>query len=159
MVNDILTPKKDLSEIRQLITALKKDHKKIILTSGCFDLLHYGHLNLFYEAKQKGDILIVLVSVDEDIRAIKGENRPIIGEMERAKLVNGFKPVDYVILHAGDIFLELLETIHPYKIVKGSDHMKHKEHIKQITTYTEKGVDYLNRLGSSSDIINRCKNL
>jgi len=160
MVNNILTPKNDLSEIKEIVADLKQKNKKIILTSGCFDLLHYGHLELFYHAKEKGDVLIVLVSIDEDIRAIKGDKRPIQGEMDRAKLVNGFKPVDYVILHAGDIFFELLKTIHPYKIVKGSDYKKHKEHIAQITKYTKKGVDFLNRLdASTTDLINQCKNL
>ncbi len=73
-------------------------NKKIVFVSGSFDLTHVGHVLFFEEAKSKGDILVVAVGEDAALK-LKGENRPILNELIRQKMIDSFKPVDYVFIH------------------------------------------------------------
>ena len=72
--------------------------KKVVFVTGTFDILHTGHINFLKEAKSKGDILIVGITNDEAVKRIKGDDRPIITEDERAKLIEAIKYVDYVFI-------------------------------------------------------------
>lgn len=81
----------DLKEIR-------KNKRKIGVCTGCFDLLHTGHLCFFEEVKKHCDILVVVVLDDSKIKEIKEDNRPIINQQDRIKLLDSLKVVDYVIL-------------------------------------------------------------
>lgn len=83
----------DLKNIRQL----HKD-KKIIICSGWFDMFHIGHLNYLKKAKEQGDILIVFCRNDSEGKLIKGNDRPIINEIQRVTILDSLKYVDYVIL-------------------------------------------------------------
>lgn len=154
----IFKPTENIEEVKTLVQQLKQENKKVIVTSGCFDLLHYGHLDFFNKSKKFGDVLIVLVSVDADIQALKGDSRPIVPGWARAELVGALRVVDHVILHAGDIFHELLENLEPYKIVKGSDYANYKEHLANMAAYTRAGVELIHRDGvfSTTKIIDRC---
>lgn len=73
-------------------------NKKIVLFKGSFDLFHYAHLQLLKRLSKLGDIFIVEIKTDIDIKNKKGKNRPIIGERERAEIVDNIKCVDYVII-------------------------------------------------------------
>ncbi len=97
-------------------------HKKIVLTNGCFDLIHVGHLRTFYEAKKLGDLLIVGINSDQSVRSLKGETRPIISEQDRAELVSALKPVDYVIIFNEKNVSRLLKLVKPDVYVKGGDY-------------------------------------
>lgn len=86
-----------ISKIGNLSDKLKKQGKAVVLVGGCFDLLHPGHVIFLEKAKKAGDILIVLLESDEKIRAIKGIERPIHSQAERAKALSALAPVDYIV--------------------------------------------------------------
>jgi len=106
-------------EIKEIAENLKKESKIIVTTNGSFDILHYAHINLLEKAKKEGDCLIVLLNSDSSVRKNKGENRPIIPEQERAKMLAALECVDYVVIFGEDKPLNLLEIIKPNKHVKG----------------------------------------
>ncbi len=89
----VLISYNDLERIRK-----EYPNKKIIFCSGAFDLTHAGHILFFEDCKKMGDILVVGVGSDKAIRELKGNNRPIINESLRMKMVDSFKPVDYTLL-------------------------------------------------------------
>lgn len=76
----------------------KKSDKKIVLIGGCFDILHIGHIRFLKEAKSLGDILIVLLESDGNIKKIKGKDRPINSQKVRAEILEALRDVDFVIL-------------------------------------------------------------
>ncbi len=95
--------------------------RKVVFTNGCFDILHAGHLRLLYSAKALGDTLVIGLNSDSSIKKIKGESRPIICQEERAELLLGLKPVDYVMIFTEKTPMNLIKTIKPDILVKGSD--------------------------------------
>ena len=94
---------------------------KVVFTNGCFDILHAGHVDYLVKAKEKGDILIVALNSDKSVKRIKGPNRPIINEYERAYLLVNLKPVDYVTFFDEDTPLEIIKDLIPDILVKGAD--------------------------------------
>lgn len=77
---------------------LRKEGKQIVLAGGCFDILHPGHIAFLEKAKEKGDRLFVLLESDEKIRLLKGINRPVHMQLERAMMLQALRFVDYIIL-------------------------------------------------------------
>ncbi len=110
------------SDLEKEIPKWRAAGQKIVLTNGCFDLIHVGHLRTFWEAKKLGDILIVGINSDQSVRSLKGPTRPIISENDRAELVAALKPVDYVIVFEELNASNLLELIRPDYYVKGGDY-------------------------------------
>lgn len=117
-----------LEHLTAAISELKKQNKKIVLTSGCFDILHVGHIHNLKEAKKQGDILIVCLSCDEQIKKLKGDSRPINKYIDRINLFKVIDYVDYIVLYdEEDIEKELtlgkiMKTVNPYCWVKGNDY-------------------------------------
>ena len=74
----------NVNDAIELAQKLNKENKKIVITGGCFDILHIGHIKLFDESKKKGDFLFVLLENDNSVRKLKGEGRPINPQIERA---------------------------------------------------------------------------
>lgn len=87
-----------ISQIKKLCQLIHQQNKKIVLVGGCFDLVHLGHLVFLEKAKSIGDILIVLLESDQTIRRLKGENRPINSQVNRAKFLTYLKSIDFVVL-------------------------------------------------------------
>ena len=106
-------------QLKPEIENLKKQGKKIIATSGAFDILHAAHVRFLKKAKSLGDTLIILLNSDSSIQRYKGENRPIIPEKERAELLASLAAVDYVCIFDDDAPLQLLKEIKPDFFVKG----------------------------------------
>jgi len=94
----------------------------IVFTNGCFDILHAGHVSYLEEAKALGDRLVVGLNSDSSVKSIKGEDRPIIGEQHRAKVLAGLESVDMVILFDEETPIELIKKIKPQYLVKGGDY-------------------------------------
>src|SRR3989344_8748815 len=92
----IITPD-DLPRIRE-----KHKNEKIVFCSGVFDLVHAGHLLFFEDCKKHGDILVVVLGKDANVKDYKGGNRPIMNEHVRLKMVDSLKPVDYTLLDTYD---------------------------------------------------------
>ncbi|MFJ3946327.1 adenylyltransferase/cytidyltransferase family protein [Streptomyces griseoaurantiacus] len=86
-----------LDEIRDWLGSRRGDRS--VLATGCFDLLHAGHLSFLEQARRLGDLLVVGVNSDLSVRALKGPNRPVVGERERAALVGALRCVDRVFLY------------------------------------------------------------
>ncbi len=110
---------KSQEELIQIIERLKQEGKTIVTTNGSFDILHSAHANLLHQAKQQGDILVVLLNSDASIQRNKGPKRPIIPQEERAKMLSALKSTDYIIIFEEDTPLNLLEKIKPHKHAKG----------------------------------------
>ena len=95
-----------------------------MFTNGCFDLLHVGHIRYLQKAKSLGDILIIGLNTDRSVKTIKGKNRPIVPEKERAEVLSALEFVDYVILFDDLDPLHLIEALKPDVLVKGADWSK-----------------------------------
>jgi D-beta-D-heptose 7-phosphate kinase / D-beta-D-heptose 1-phosphate adenosyltransferase len=113
---------KNLQEISIIAEKLKSKRKKIVFTNGCFDLLHSGHIKYLEEAKSFGDILILGLNSDKSIKILKGENRPINNEIDRAQIIAALESVDYVIVFDEEDPYELIKEIKPNILVKGGDY-------------------------------------
>lgn len=100
----------------------KASGRRIVLTNGCFDLLHVGHLRYLQQAKSLGDRLIVGVNSDESVRRLKGPSRPLNIEADRAELLAGLACVDAVTIFAEATADALLEAIVPAIYAKGGDY-------------------------------------
>jgi len=113
-----ITSLKALTEIRK---KLKKQGKKVAFTNGCFDILHRGHVTYLQKARSFGDVLVLGLNRDASIRRIKGNDRPINNEKDRAVVVSALECIDYVVLFGEDTPLRLIKTLKPDILVKGSD--------------------------------------
>lgn len=93
-MNKILT----IKEAIKLAQKIHQQKKTLVLAGGCFDILHIGHVEYLEKAQRQGDVLFVMLESDETVRCIKGENRPIHKQQERAYMLSSLSVVDYVIL-------------------------------------------------------------
>ena len=96
--------------------------KKIVFTNGCFDILHIGHVRYLQEASKLGDILIVGVNSNASVKRLKGPERPINGEKDRAELLSAFGFINYVTIFDEDTPYELIQKLRPDVLVKGGDY-------------------------------------
>ena len=110
---------KTQDEIEEISRELKAKGKRIVTTNGSFDILHYAHVIILEKAKAEGDTLIVLLNSDSSIKRVKGDNRPIIPQNERALMLSALQCVDYVVIFDEDNPLSLIEKIKPNVHVKG----------------------------------------
>lgn len=111
-----------LELLKQICNEAKAQSKRIVFTNGCFDILHSGHCKYLNEAKKLGDILIVGLNSDSSIKQIKGEDRPINNETDRAYVLSSLRAVDYVILFEEDTPYNLISALLPNILVKGKDY-------------------------------------
>jgi len=108
-------------ELKAWAQALKGAGKTIVFTNGCFDLLHIGHVRYLKAAKAQGDILVVGLNSDSSVRMIKGPNRPVVPENERAEVLAALACVDMVTIFEESDPLMTIRTIVPDVLVKGAD--------------------------------------
>jgi D-beta-D-heptose 7-phosphate kinase/D-beta-D-heptose 1-phosphate adenosyltransferase len=94
----------------------------IVMTNGCFDLLHAGHINNLYQSKRQGDVLIVAVNSDESVRRLKGESRPYISLNDRMAVLDALEMVDYVTWFDEDTPESLICDVRPSVLTKGGDY-------------------------------------
>jgi rfaE bifunctional protein nucleotidyltransferase chain/domain len=150
----------NLNHLELLINDIKE--KRNILTSGCFDIIHIGHLEFLKQSKYLGDNLLVCLSNDEQIKKLKGENRPINNYLDRIKLFKTISYVDYIILYdeeniEKEITLnKIMEIIKPLYWVKGSDY-KVEEIIKKHPTVNIKLLENIENISTTQIIKNIIK--
>lgn len=108
--------------IKRIVESLRKKGKKIVFTNGCFDIIHAGHIKLLKESKKLGDILIVGLNSDQSIRRLKGSSRPINKLSDRVEVLSAIEYVDYVVVFNEDTPYNLIKSIKPDYLVKGSDY-------------------------------------
>lgn len=109
------------SELTWRVEALKGDGRRVVFTNGCFDILHPGHVRMLEKARSLGDALIVGINSDASVQEIKGPQRPLIPEDERAELLAALQAVDFVTVFDEPTPRELIAAILPAVLVKGSD--------------------------------------
>lgn len=111
--------------------AKQLDEKRIVLTNGCFDLLHAGHIYSLQKAAELGDELWIALNSDASVRSLKGESRPIFSQMERAYMLNALECVSLIFLFEGDNLSKEILNLKPDIYVKSSDYsletLNHKE--------------------------------
>ena len=108
----------DLLKIRE---RLKRERKKIVFTNGCFDIVHRGHVEYLTKAKALGDVLFVGMNTDASVQRLKGPQRPVVCQDDRAFVLAALRAVDYVCLFDEDTPYNLIKAVVPDVLVKGSD--------------------------------------
>lgn len=112
----------DADELQAIVAESRGRNERIIMTNGCFDVLHAGHVSYLEEAKSLGDRLIVAVNDDDSVRRLKGESRPINALDDRLLVLAGLAAVDWVVSFSEDTPAHLIEKILPDVLVKGGDY-------------------------------------
>ena len=150
-----------LDEMISISKENKKNGIKLVSTSGCFDILHAGHVTYLEEAKAYADELVIMLNSDVSVRGLKGEERPIVTEQERATVIAGLECVDYVVLFDDATPCRLIEEIQPDIVIKGGDYEGvHIPEMDVVATYGG-SVRYVSMVDgcSSTNIIEKIKDL
>jgi rfaE bifunctional protein kinase chain/domain/rfaE bifunctional protein nucleotidyltransferase chain/domain len=112
----------DERELAERLAAERGNGRRIVLTNGCFDVLHPGHTASLNQARALGDVLVVAVNGDESTHRLKGEGRPVNTAGDRARLLSALASVDYVTIFDTDTPIPLIERIRPDVYAKGGDY-------------------------------------
>ena len=154
----------DTNQLNIVVKELKDKNKKIILSSGCYDIIHVGHLNTLRESKKLGDILMICLSSDEQIKILKGSERPINNYKDRIDLFKTISYVDYIILYNEEnieneeTLGNIMKIVDPFYWVKGDDYKE--EEIFKKHPYL-KNIKIIKNIEnkSTTNIINKIKNI
>jgi formyltetrahydrofolate-dependent phosphoribosylglycinamide formyltransferase len=112
----------DLAQARKLRDELAKQGKKLVLTNGCFDLLHAGHVRYLKQARALGDALVVALNSDASVRELKGPTRPLNREKDRAEVMASLRAVDAVIVFPEKRATQVIKALCPHVYAKGGDY-------------------------------------
>ena len=109
-------------ELATKLEHLRSNGKVVVTTNGCFDVLHLGHLRYLQAARKLGDCLVVAINSDASVRQLKGQNRPLVPEDERAEMLTGLACVDYVVIFPELTPVDLLSELKPNIHIKGGNY-------------------------------------
>ena len=109
-------------ELAEILKHARNYGKKIVFTNGCFDLLHAGHVSYLQRARELGDLLVVGLNTDRSVQQLKGPERPLVSENDRAQVMAALACVNYVVLFDEETPLELIKRLRPDVLVKGADY-------------------------------------
>ena len=112
----------DPDRLAAVADSLRAQGRKLVLTNGCFDLLHAGHVRYLQSARALGDALAVAINGDDSVRALKGKGRPLNSENDRAEIVAALECVDYAVIFPEVRVTRLIEKVHPAVYAKGGDY-------------------------------------
>jgi D-beta-D-heptose 7-phosphate kinase/D-beta-D-heptose 1-phosphate adenosyltransferase len=124
MIEKILSPEQMLRERERLRAA----GKRLVFTNGVFDLLHVGHVRYLEQARALGDSLLVAINSDRTVRKLKGPDRPVFDQAERAEILAALRCVDYVTVFDNISPRSLIEELLPDMLVKGGDYQLDQIH-------------------------------
>ncbi len=110
-----------LEQVTQVVRNRRRIGQKIVFTNGCFDILHAGHVEYLQKARKQGDFLVLGLNNDQSISSIKGPERPVNEELQRARVLAALGCVDAIVLFGDDTPLNLITTLCPDVLVKGAD--------------------------------------
>ncbi|MBC8125329.1 MAG: D-glycero-beta-D-manno-heptose 1-phosphate adenylyltransferase [Candidatus Kapabacteria bacterium] len=113
-----------LDELELLRGTLRAQGKRIVFTNGVFDILHAGHVTYLEQARAFGDVLVLGLNADESVRRLKGPDRPVNAEADRALVVAALRSVDHVMIFGDDTPLTIIEALLPDVLVKGGDYTR-----------------------------------
>ncbi len=117
----------------------RRDGRRVVLTNGCFDVIHAGHVAYLREARQQGDVLVVGINADESVRRLKGPERPIFTQEERLEVLSELQSVDYLVVFSEDTASVLIEGVAPELYVKGGDYAP--EQIAEFDLLKQLGIE------------------
>jgi D-glycero-beta-D-manno-heptose 1-phosphate adenylyltransferase len=124
-----------------LAESLRAQGRKLVLTNGCFDLLHAGHVRYLQAARSFGDALAVAINGDDSVHALKGEGRPLNTESDRAEIVAALACVDYVVTFPEVRVTQLIEKVRPAIYVKGGDYTPASLHSEERAALEKVGAE------------------
>jgi cytidyltransferase-like protein len=148
--------------------AIRKRHPeaRIVLAGGTFDLLHQGHIDYLRASKELGDILVVSIASDTEVRVRKGTGRPMLSESERARIVDSFKYPDYTVIRPtipqswADSTAHIAKLLHPDVLVVGPPTLptdEGVEHLKRVLPGVQIIIDQQPKVNSTSEVIRRVR--
>lgn len=108
-------------ELTEQLSSLRKG-KKVVFTNGCFDILHVGHVRYLQEARAQGDLLVLGLNSDASVRELKGPDRPVQSEEDRAEILAALSCIDFVVIFGEQTAARIVETVRPDIYVKGGDY-------------------------------------
>mgnify|MGYP001627209627 CR=1 FL=1 len=111
-------------QMQELCALLRSSGKRVVFTNGVFDILHAGHVMYLEEARKLADVLVLGLNTDASVRRLKGPDRPINREGDRALVVSALRSVDHVVLFEEDTPRTVIETLLPDVLVKGADYTR-----------------------------------
>ena len=112
---------KGIRELARIVGRIRSQGKKVVFTNGCFDLLHYGHVQYLEKARAMGDVLVVALNSDASVRRLKGNWRPVVGQHDRARVLAGLASVGLVTVFGDDTPERVIRAVRPDCLVKGAD--------------------------------------
>ena len=147
-------------EIVEIVRKGQAEGKTFSATNGCFDILHVGHVRYLRKTKELADYCIVMLNSDQSVKQIKGNERPINCEADRAEVLNALSSVDYVVLFEERSPAKLLETIKPDIYTKGADYTLETLPEREIVERNNIKVEFIEYVAgkSTTNIINKCLN-
>jgi rfaE bifunctional protein nucleotidyltransferase chain/domain len=116
----------NLDQLIRIRKRAKRDHRKVVFTNGCFDILHRGHIECLKKAKRLGDLLIVGLNSDSSVKKLKGKGRPVMPQEDRAEILASLEMVDYVCIFEEETPQKMICALIPDVLVKGGDYKKKK---------------------------------
>jgi len=114
----------DQDRIAELAASLRAEGKRVVFTNGVFDILHAGHVTYLEKARALGDVLVVGLNTDASVRRLKGPERPINSEDDRACVLAALRSVDHVVLFGDDTPIDVITALLPDVLVKGGDYTR-----------------------------------
>ena len=147
-------------EIVNIVKKGQSDGKTFVLTNGCFDILHAGHVRYLQATKSLADYSIVLLNSDKSVKMLKGTSRPINNEQDRAEILTALSCVDYVVIFNEKSPAELLEKIKPNIYTKGADYTLETLPEKEVVERNNIKVEFIEFVEgkSTTGIINKINN-
>ncbi|MDH4028248.1 MAG: D-glycero-beta-D-manno-heptose 1-phosphate adenylyltransferase [Nitrospirota bacterium] len=143
------------TEIREVVSRLKKEGRRVVFTNGCFDILHIGHIRYLGETKKLGDVLVVGLNSDSSVSRIK-PGRPVVSEEQRAEVLSALMMVDFVVLFQEETPYELIKEVRPDVLVKGAD-WKPEDIVGNDIVKDVRTIPFVEGV-STSEIIRKIKN-
>jgi len=117
------TPKlKTNDELASIRDTMHAEGRRLVLTNGCFDLLHVGHVRYLQLARDLGDALVVAVNSDASVRSLKGPTRPVTSEQDRAEVLAALESVNFVTIFPSLRVTDVISAVRPHIYVKGGDY-------------------------------------
>jgi D-glycero-beta-D-manno-heptose 1-phosphate adenylyltransferase len=129
-----------LEQLPPRLKELRGAGKDIVVTNGCFDLLHVGHIRYLQAARALGDVLIVGINGDESVCGLKGPGRPLSNEKDRAEVLAALESVDLVTVFPEERATKFLELAAPHVYVKGGDYKKETLNAEELRVLEKVGA-------------------
>ena len=120
---------------------LRSEGRRLVLTNGCFDILHVGHVDYLERARELGDALVVALNSDRSVRELKGPSRPVNSEEDRARVVSALRAVDYVVVFDSLRATEVIRALRPALYAKGGDYTPDSLNAEELAALHEVGTD------------------